>query len=115
LTRQTRLLRDLGVEHVEPIPLSITGTEDEGRSFPVWCGERQLRAVIIVSSADHTRRLRRVFHRAMSGRATVVMIRRARYSDFDPDTWWQDRDGVRRGIVESEKLLLDFLRHPIPW
>jgi hypothetical protein len=113
LARQTRLLRTLGVEDIERIPLPITGTEDEGRVFPEWCGERQLRTVIVVSSADHTRRLRRVFHRAMKGRATAVMVRRARYSDFDPDTWWRKRGGVRREIVEVEKLLFDFLRHPI--
>jgi hypothetical protein len=31
-----------GVEDIERIPLPITGTEDEGRVFPEWCGERQL-------------------------------------------------------------------------
>ncbi len=34
LARQTRLLRTLGVEDIERIPLPITGTEDEGRVFP---------------------------------------------------------------------------------
>jgi hypothetical protein len=113
VTHQARLLRALGVEHVEQIPLATTGTEDEGGIFPKWCDERQLRSVIIVTSADHSRRLRRVFHRAMNGRTTAVMIRRARYSEFDPDRWWQKRENVRTEIVELEKLLLDFVRHPI--
>jgi hypothetical protein len=112
-TRQTRLLRALGVDDVEQIPLPIAGTEDEGRVFPGWCDERRFRSVIVVTSADHTRRLRRVFHRAMKGRETKVMVRRARYSEFDPDQWWRKRDGVRTEIVELEKLLLDFIRHPI--
>jgi hypothetical protein len=112
-TRQTRLLRALGVGDVEQIALPIAGTEDEGRVFPAWCDERRLRSVIVVTSADHTRRLRRVFHRAMKGHPTAVMIRRARYSDFDPDRWWYRRDGIRTGIVELEKLLLDLVRHPI--
>jgi len=113
LAHQARLLGALGVEDIEHIPVPITGTEDEGRVFPAWCDARQLRTVIVVASADHTRRLRRVFHRAMKGHATAVMVRRARYSEFNPDTWWHKRGGVRREIVEMEKLLFDFLRHPI--
>jgi hypothetical protein len=113
VSRQTRLLKTLGVQNVELIPLPIEGSEDEGRVFPMWCREQQLRSVIVVASADHTRRLRRIFHRAMKGGETVVMVRRSRFSDFDPDGWWHKRDGVRTEIVELEKLLFDFLRHPI--
>jgi len=42
-----------------------------------------------------------------------VAVRWARFSQFDPDHWWQDRNGQRVEIVESQKLLLDFLRHPL--
>jgi hypothetical protein len=112
-THRSQLLRKLGVERVEQIPLTITGTEDEGRVFPAWCDERRFRSVIVVSSADHTRRVRRVFHRAMKGHATAVMIRRARHSEFDPEHWWLTRGGTRTEIVELEKLLLDVVRHPI--
>jgi hypothetical protein len=35
------------------------------------------------------------------------------YSEFDPDRWWQTRDGARIGLVELQKLLLDLARHPI--
>jgi hypothetical protein len=111
--QQARLLRALGVEHVEVIPHSITGTEDEGRIFPAWCDEHQLRSVIVVTSADHTRRLRRVFRRTMKGRATTVIVRGSRYSEFDPDHWWQKRSGIRIEITELEKLLFDFVRYPI--
>jgi hypothetical protein len=40
------------------------------------------------------------------------MVRYARWSQFDPDSWWQSRYGQRTQIVESEKLLVDILRHP---
>jgi uncharacterized SAM-binding protein YcdF (DUF218 family) len=112
-TREAALLRMLGVDHVDRIPMPITGTEDEGRVFPAWCDARQLRTVIVVSSADHSRRLRRVFHRAMQGHATAVLLRPSRYSDFDPESWWRKRAGVRREIVELQKLMFDVLRHPI--
>jgi hypothetical protein len=49
----------------------------------------------------------------MKGHGTAVMVRRARHSAFDPDQWWRTRDGTRREVVELEKLVFDFLRHPV--
>jgi hypothetical protein len=49
----------------------------------------------------------------MKGHQTKLTVRCARYSAFDPDRWWETHDGVRIEIEESEKLLLDMLRHPI--
>ena len=112
-TRQVRLLRALGVANIDLISLPIGGTEDEGRIFPAWCEARQVRSVVVVANPDHTRRLRRVLHRAMKGQATAVMVRRSRYAEFEPDRWWVTRDGARTGIVELEKLLFDVIRHPI--
>jgi uncharacterized SAM-binding protein YcdF (DUF218 family) len=111
--RQTRLLRALGVKHVEVIPVPIAGTEDEGRVLPAWCDELRLRSVIIVASADHTRRLRRVFRRTMKGHALTVIVRGSTYSSFDPDRWWRKRSGIRTEIIELQKLLFDFVRYPI--
>src|SRR5512138_962335 len=113
VSRQTHLLQMLGVRDIDQIPIAIAGTEDEGRVFPSWCDARQIRTVIVVSSADHSRRLRRVFQRAMRGHATDVIVRPSRYSEFHPDGWWRRRGGVRREIVEMQKLVFDVLRHPI--
>jgi len=112
-TRQSRLLRALGVGQIEQIAL-VTGTEDEGSVLPAWCAARSLRSIIVVTSSDHGRRLQRVMHRALKGRQTEVMVRKARHSDFDPDRWWCERRDMRTGIVEMEKLLFDFIRHPLP-
>ena len=111
--RETRQLNALGVEHVQQIPYDVVGTEAEGTVLPEWCEAHRARSVIVVSSADHTRRLRRVLHRAMKGRGTTVTVRRARYSEFDPDAWWRERSGARTEIVEFQKLLLDLIRHPL--
>lgn len=111
-TRIASLLRSLGVEHVEGFPYAAAGTEAEGDMLARWCDERHIRSVVIVSTPDHSRRLRRVLHRAMIGRRTVVSVRAARFAAFDADRWWQSRDGLRTGIVELEKLLLDMARHP---
>ena len=88
------------------------GTEAEGRALPGWCDQHGFRSVVVVSSRDHSRRLRRLLDRAMHGRSTRVMVRSARHSRFDPDRWWKTRDGVRTEIIELQKLLLDVVRHP---
>jgi hypothetical protein len=111
--RSVRQLRSLGVETVERIPTAVAGTEDEGSVLPAWCVRQRCRSIVVVTSADHSRRLRRVLHRAMKGQSTRVMIRSARNSQFHPDRWWNRRAGIRTEVLELQKLLLDIVRHPI--
>jgi hypothetical protein len=49
----------------------------------------------------------------MKGHPTHVMVRAARYSIFDPDRWWETRDGVRTEIIEFQKLILEMVLHPL--
>lgn len=109
----TQQLRALGVTAVEEIPRGVTGTEDEGRKLPDWCRQKGYKSVIFISTRDHSRRTRRVLERATRGEELRVIVVPSRYSDFDPNDWWRSRTGVRTEIVESEKLLLDVLRHPL--
>jgi hypothetical protein len=51
--------------------------------------------------------------RAMKGHLTRVTVQPARYSSFDPDRWWETRAGTRAEIIELQRLLLDFVLHPI--
>jgi len=108
-----RLLHSLGVTNVEVIAEPAAGTEAEGQVLLSWCNRRQFRSILVMSSPDHSRRVRRVLHRSMDGTATTVTIRSARYSAFDPDRWWTTRDDTRTEIVELQKLVLDVLRHPL--
>ena len=107
-----RELKDLGIDSVERIPRPVSGTDDEGQALPAWCDQNGLRTVIFVSLRDHSRRARRIMHRAMAGHHTHVVVVFSRYSPFDPDSWWLARGSIRTQIVESEKLLLDLLTHP---
>jgi hypothetical protein len=63
-------------------------------------------------SQPHSRRLQRVFDRATKGHPTHVTVQAARYSNFDPDRWWETRFGIRIEIIELQKLLLDTV-HPM--
>jgi len=111
--RSARQLAALGIGHVERIPRAVAGTEDEGTVLPVWSDEHRFRTVVVVAMRDHCRRIRRVMRRAMQDHSTRVLVHGARYSPFNPDRWWLSRGGLRTGIIEMEKLMLDFARHPL--
>ncbi len=112
-TQLVRLLRGLGVERAELLRLSVDGTEEAGRWLSDWCIRQRLGTVIVVTGADHSRRVRRVLRRNMPGSGTRVIVRVSRYAEFSPDGWWLQRRTLRTGIVELQKLVLDLARHPL--
>jgi hypothetical protein len=106
-----RLLRSLGVTHIELIP-AVVGTVDEGKVLQHWCTANSIHSLMFISTPDHSRRTRRVLNRALDPQGVRVMVRYARFAEFNPDNWWLSRSGQRTEITESEKLLLDLLRYP---
>lgn len=112
--RQIRQLRSLGVTDIVRIStIEGASTEGEGQALPPWCDEHQLQSVVFMASKDHSRRVRRVLDRVMKGHSTRVRVQHSRYSDFDPDRWWETRRGVAAEIVGLQKLLLDVVLHPM--
>ena len=72
----------------------------KARVLPPWCDQHGFRSVVVVTETDHSRRLRRVLRRSLKGHRTTFAVRASRYSQFDPDRWWETRAGARTGIVE---------------
>jgi hypothetical protein len=107
-----RLLRRLNVGPIDQISGDNGGTQAEGGALPSWCARAHVHSIIVVTTRDHSRRVRRVLTRSMPGR-TTVFVHSTPYDPFDPDRWWQTRDGQRTELVELEKLLVDIVRHPI--
>jgi hypothetical protein len=108
----TRQLELLGIQNIERIPRSTSGSEQEAEILPDWCDKHGYHSVVVITSTDHSRRLARILRRSMKNPQTSLTIFASPYSEFDVDTWWTDRGGIRTGITELEKLLLDFVRHP---
>lgn len=106
-----RMLHELGITDIAVIP-PVVGTVDEGKVLQRWCTANSIHSILFVSVADHSRRTRRVLDRDLIPHGIRVMVRYARYSEFDPDSWWQTRGGQRTLAVESQKLLMDILGHP---
>jgi hypothetical protein len=110
--RAIQQLAVLGVPGAMRIPTPVSGTQDEAAVLPGWLNQHQFHSALMVTTVDHSRRTRRVLRRALSGSPLRLSVRPSRYSAFDPETWWQSRSGLRTGIIEIQKLLLDVARHP---
>jgi hypothetical protein len=61
---------------------------------------------------SHGRRYRRALRRAWPGESPAPIVMTAPYGLFRAEDWWQSRTTVREGLVELEKLALDYARHP---
>jgi hypothetical protein len=110
-TRQVRQLGWLGVTDIVQITISDGGTEAE--ALMARCDQHRFRSIVFVARRGYSRRLQWVLNRAMKGRPTRVKVRAARYSSFDPDRWWETRDGIRIEIVELPLLVLEAILHPM--
>ena len=106
-------LHQMGVSDVEHIGQPVTGSENEGVVLPAWCDQNHFNSILVITTPDHSRRLNRILRRSMKGHHTTYTVVSTPYARFDADRWWQSRGGVRTEIEESEKLLLDVLRHPL--
>jgi hypothetical protein len=108
----THQLQILGVRNIEQVPRTTTGSEEEGEILPGWCRRHGYHSVVLVTSADHSRRLNRILRRALRGSRIDIVVLSSPYSNFNPDTWWKTRAGTRTEIIELEKLILDVAFHP---
>jgi len=106
---QMRQLGWLGVKDVTQIPMNGSLTE----VLSGWCEKQKIHSIVFVALNGESRRMQRVLNRAMKGGATRVNVHPARYSDFDPDRWWESRGGVRTVIIEVQKLVVDYILHPL--
>ncbi len=112
--RQTEQLAQLGVHDVVRIASAdASGTHAEAKLLTDWCREHRLRSVVLVTTADHSRRMRRVMSRSLGVMGVTVAIRPASFSDFDPGSWWKTTDGRRTVALETQKLLLDVVTAPL--
>lgn len=114
LEDSARILTKLGVpaDAVVLIAAGEGGTTDGTAALATWCLAHGVHRVLVVTSSNHSRRVGRALKRAFDHRGSVVLVRTPRFDPFRPLDWWEDRATLRSGLVELQKLLLDYLRHP---
>jgi hypothetical protein len=107
-------LMQLGVppSAIAIIPAGEGGTTDGTEALSRWCRERSIASVLVVVSPTHGRRYRRALRRVWDRGAPLPLVRVARFHPFRAEDWWRGRATRREGIIELQKLTLDFFLHP---
>lgn len=111
----TEILVQLGIpkSSIIRIPAGDGGTTETTASLANWAREHQGRRVIVIVGPTHGRRYRRVLRRVWPAEQPMPAVVTTPHALFRPDDWWQSRTTLREGLMELEKLLLDYVRHPL--
>jgi uncharacterized SAM-binding protein YcdF (DUF218 family) len=88
-------LTDRGVPAaaVVRLPHRATDTREEALVISQLLSSRGWKRVILVTSNYHTRRSLYICERVFPA-GTILRVVAARDSDYDPDQWWQTREGI---------------------
>jgi hypothetical protein len=110
------VLRRLGVPSgaIEIIPAGEGGTHASTAALVQWCKTARVKRIILVTAADHGQRVKRTVSRAFGQTGPEILVRGASLSGFRSSDWWRDRGSLRAGIIELQKLVLDYALHPLP-
>jgi len=87
------------------------GTTESTQALADWIRVRPSSAIVIVTPS-HTRRYRRTLRRVWPPNAPPPIVTSPRHASFRPQDWWTSRRTLREGVVELQKLALDYLVHP---
>ena len=108
-------LAQLGVarDAVVRIPAGEGGTTETTEALGEWGRKNPGKRVLVVVGPSHGRRFRRALQRAWpdQGRPAPRVVTTP-YAMFRPEDWWQSRTTLREGLIELQKLALDYVRHP---
>lgn len=110
------VLEQLGIPRhaIAQIPAGDGGTTETAEALAGWSRANPSGRVLVVVGPSHGRRYRRALLRAWPDGHPVPRVVTTQYALFRGDDWWVSRTTLREGLVEIEKLLLDYLAHPLP-
>lgn len=110
--RRAKMIELLGVPDTALTVLDTgrgTSTKEEADLVRAWALTHRPKRLIVVTSSYHTRRASIVFGRVLRNLGVELLMRPASRDSFYPDTWWRDRDQLRNGIFEWQKLIFYFV------
>jgi uncharacterized SAM-binding protein YcdF (DUF218 family) len=93
------------------LPGVVSGTDDEARAIAVEIEPRQIRSLIIVTSAYHTRRALNTFEKILAGKNVEIGVVHAVAGEdaFDPNYWWLSILGWQTVAGEYVKSVVYYL------
>jgi uncharacterized SAM-binding protein YcdF (DUF218 family) len=97
-----RDLEGRGVPAAAIIPFAhhAANTRSEAQALRELVAQRHWHRVLVVTSNYHTRRAGYIFRKVFPSNVSVL-VESARDSDFDPESWWESRSGLKLFFTES--------------
>jgi uncharacterized SAM-binding protein YcdF (DUF218 family) len=92
--------RGVPTSAIVQFPQRAANTREEALALRDLAKNRGWGRVLVVTSNYHTRRARYIFRKVFPPQVTVLVVA-ARDSDYDPDRWWQTRQGRKLFFLES--------------
>jgi uncharacterized SAM-binding protein YcdF (DUF218 family) len=92
--------RKVPASAIIPLRHRAESTRAEAAAVAQLAGERRWRRLIVVTSSYHTRRSRFIF-RDVLPEDLEVRVAPAADSGFDPQSWWQSREGRKTFVRET--------------
>jgi uncharacterized SAM-binding protein YcdF (DUF218 family) len=89
----------------EGLPNELKSTRDEAAMFSRVMHERGVKSYLLVTSNFHTARAARIFRREIPDLRAIVVA--APYPEFDPDSWWKDRQHRKVFVIEWMKTVTE--------
>jgi uncharacterized SAM-binding protein YcdF (DUF218 family) len=91
-----KVLESEGVpgDAIERLSGVVDSTEDEARSLNRFLSSKSSARIIIVTSAEHTRRTRWIFRKILSGKPIEIRMAAAQNPWYDETNWWQEDNGA---------------------
>jgi uncharacterized SAM-binding protein YcdF (DUF218 family) len=81
-------------------PQQANNTREEAQALRDLVRQRGWSRVLVVTSNYHARRARYIFSKVFPPQVAVLVIA-ARDRDFDPDRWWETRQGTKIFFLET--------------
>ena len=101
----------VAADRVDVLPLAESSTRGEARAVTDFVRERNLRRVLIVTSAYHTRRALWTFRRTLGSGVTAGVIPAAVGQFASPNRWWSRPYDRWYVSYEWAALMRDAARH----
>jgi len=105
------ILLKLGIDaaKIHVLPEENSSTWEEALSFRNYADQNSVRSIVITTCQFHSYRAHLNFKKALEGTGIQIHSVPSKYCEFKTDTWWKDREQVKRLYLELANLAVFFL------
>ena len=89
------------------LPGDANSTIDEAKILREYIDNNNLKSIILVTSSSHIRRASMIFNNELSQCKNEIEIicNPSKYSNFDGENWWRERESRKKVVLEYLKLI----------